>query len=254
MIDRRNTASLKWDVEENELPMWVADMDFATAPCVLEAMKKRLNHGIFGYTVIPEQWYEAYVGWWKKDIILKWKRIGFVFLYRCGACHFFHCQKTDNAGRKSADSDTGVQHLFNSILNNGRQVLESPLVLEDGNYRVDFEDLEQKLADPQTTLFMILCNPHNPGARYGTVRRSQESASCVKKYHVIVVSDEIHCDLTEPECEYVPFASVSEACRDNSVTCIAPTKAFNIAGLQTAAVSVPNPVIPSQSMAGTEYR
>lgn len=76
MIDRRNTASLKWDVEENELPMWVADMDFATAPCVLEAMKKRLNHGIFGYTVIPEQWYEAYVGWWKKDIILKWKRIG----------------------------------------------------------------------------------------------------------------------------------------------------------------------------------
>ena len=87
------------------------------------------------------------------------------FLYRCGACHFFHCQKTDNAGRKSADSDTGVQHLFNSILNNGRQVLESPLVLEDGNYRVDFEDLEQKLADPQTTLFMILCNPHNPGGK-----------------------------------------------------------------------------------------
>ena len=90
MIDRRNTASLKWDVEENELPMWVADMDFATAPCVLEAMKKRLNHGIFGYTVIPEQWYEAYV------------------LYGCGACHFFHCQKVDDAGRKSVDSDTGV--------------------------------------------------------------------------------------------------------------------------------------------------
>ena len=93
MIDRRNTASLKWDVEENEWPMWVADMDFATAPCVLEAMKKRLNHGIFGYTVIPEQWYEAYVGWWKKRHHFEMEKDWACFLYRCGACHFFHCQK-----------------------------------------------------------------------------------------------------------------------------------------------------------------
>lgn len=131
---------------------------------------------------------------------------------------------------------------FNSILNNGRQVLESPLVLEDGNYRMDFEDLEKKLADPQTTL-MILCNPHNPGGKIWDRATLSRVGELCQKHHVIVVSDEIHCDLTEPGCEYVPFASVSEACRDNSVTCIAPTKAFNIAGLQTAAVSIPNAVI-----------
>jgi cystathionine beta-lyase len=118
--------------------------------------------------------------------------------------------------------------------------------IHDGDYikvrEVDFEDLEQKLADPQTTL-MILCNPHNPGGKIWDRATLSRIGELCQKYHVIVVSDEIHCDLTEPECEYVPFASVSEACRDNSVTCIAPTKAFNIAGLQTAAVSVPNPVI-----------
>lgn len=112
MIDRRNTASLKWDVEENELPMWVADMDFATAPCVLEAMKKRLNHGIFGYTVIPEQWYEAYVGWWKKRHHFEMEKDWLVFCTGVVPAISSIVRKLTTPGRKSADSHTGVQHLF----------------------------------------------------------------------------------------------------------------------------------------------
>ena len=131
---------------------------------------------------------------------------------------------------------------FNTILNNGRNVLESPLRYEDGRYSMDFEELERKLADPQTSL-MILCNPHNPIGKIWDRETLAEIGRLAAKHHVIVVSDEIHCDLTDPGKEYVPFASVNEECRRNSVTCIAPTKTFNLAGLQTAAVCIPDPVL-----------
>jgi cystathionine beta-lyase len=131
---------------------------------------------------------------------------------------------------------------FNSVLNNGRQVLESPLVYDGEQYHIDFAGLEEKLSDPQTSL-LILCNPHNPvGKIWDRETLAQIGALC-KKHHVLVLSDEIHCDLTDPGCAYVPFAAASDDCRENSVTCIAPTKAFNMAGLQTSAVVVPNPVI-----------
>ncbi len=131
---------------------------------------------------------------------------------------------------------------FNSIRNNGRNVLESPLVYEKGVYSIDFQDLERKLADPQTTL-MLLCNPHNPVGKIWDRETLGRIGELCARHHVIVLSDEIHCDLTDPGCEYVPFASVSQVCRDNSVTCMAPTKTFNLAGLQTAAVMVPHPVL-----------
>ena len=119
-------------------------------------------------------------------------------------------------------------------------MLESPLLYEDGAYRMDFEDLEEKLSDPQTTL-MILCNPHNPVGKIWDAASLAKVGELAKKHHVRVISDEIHCDITAPGKGYVPFASVSETCREVSVTCIAPTKAFNLAGLQTAAVCVPDP-------------
>lgn len=121
-------------------------------------------------------------------------------------------------------------------------MLESPLVYEAGAYRIDFEDLERKLADPQTTL-MLLCNPHNPVGRLWEKETLARIGELCAKHHVPVLSDEIHCDLTDPGYEYVPFASVSEVCRENSIICIAPTKAFGIPGIQTAAVVVPNPVL-----------
>lgn len=122
--------------------------------------------------------------------------------------------------------------------NNGREVLESPLIYREGKYEMNFSDLERKLSDPQTTL-MLLCNPHNPVGRIWSREEFSKIGSLCKKYHVTVVSDEIHCDLTAPECSYVPFASVSEECRENSITCISPSKAFNLAVIQTAAVVIP---------------
>ena len=131
---------------------------------------------------------------------------------------------------------------FNSVLNNGRRVLENKLVYDGKSYHIDFDDLEKKLAAPQTTL-MILCNPQNPAGIIWDRETLAKIGELCFKYRVTVISDEIHCDLTDPDCSYVPFASVSEECRNNSITCIAPTKAFNIAGLHTAAVSVPDPYL-----------
>lgn len=131
---------------------------------------------------------------------------------------------------------------FNSILNNGRNVLESRLKYENGAYQIDFDDLEEKLANPQTSL-LLLCNPHNPVGKIWDREELKRIGELCWKYHVLVLSDEIHCDITEPGKDYSPFASVSETCKNNSITCVAATKAFNIAGIQTAAVIVPDKTI-----------
>lgn len=128
---------------------------------------------------------------------------------------------------------------FNSIVNNGRQVLQNPLKYDGNEYSIDFDDLELKLSDPQTTL-MILCNPHNPIGKVWSKEELAKIGELCHTHHVTVISDEIHCDLTNHDFSYTPFAYVSDKCRENSITCIAPTKAFNLAGLQTAAVVVPN--------------
>ena len=131
---------------------------------------------------------------------------------------------------------------FNSILNNGRNPLECELEYENGEYHINWQDLEEKLACPQTTL-MIFCNPHNPVGKIWDKETLARIGDLCARYHVLVLSDEIHCDLTRPDKGYVPFASVSETCKNNSITCIAPTKAFNLAGIQTAAVVIPDPFI-----------
>jgi cystathionine beta-lyase len=131
---------------------------------------------------------------------------------------------------------------FNSILNNGRKVLESLMVYDGKAYHVDFEDLEKKMADPQTTL-MILCNPHNPIGHIWPEEDLVRIAKLASENHVVVISDEVHCDLVDPDKEYTPFASVSTEARENSITCLAPSKTFNLAGIQSAAVYVENPLL-----------
>ena len=241
-VDRRNTGSLKWDVQDGELPMWVADMDFQTAPAVREAIRARAEHGIFGYSIVPEEWYRAYISWWKNRHGFGMERDWLIFCTGVVPAISSIVRKLTTPAEKVLLMTPVYNIFFNSILNNGRQVLESRLVYDGTEYHIDFEDLERKLADPQTTL-MLLCNPHNPIGKIWDRETLERIGVLCRKHHVVVVSDEIHCDLTAPGREYVPFASVSEDCRDNSVTCIAPTKAFNIAGLQTAAVCVPNPVL-----------
>ena len=241
-VDRRTTGSLKWDVQDGELPMWVADMDFQTAPAVREAIRARAEHGIFGYSIVPEEWYRAYISWWKNRHGFGMERDWLIFCTGVVPAISSMVRKLTTPAEKVLLMTPVYNIFFNSILNNGRQVLESRLVYDGTEYHIDFEDLERKLADPQTTL-MLLCNPHNPIGKIWDRETLERIGVLCRKHHVVVVSDEIHCDLTAPGRDYVPFASVSEDCRDNSVTCIAPTKAFNIAGLQTAAVCVPNSVL-----------
>lgn len=241
-VDRRNTGSLKWDVAAGELPMWVADMDFQTAPAVREAIRARAEHGVFGYSIVPEAWYQAYISWWGDRHGFTMERDWLIFCTGVVPAISSMVRKLTTPAEKVLLMTPVYNIFFNSILNNGRQALESRLLYDGTEYRIDFEDLERKLADPQTTM-MLLCNPHNPIGKIWDRETLERIGALCRKHHVVVVSDEIHCDLTAPGRDYVPFASVSEDCRENSVTCIAPTKAFNIAGLQTAAVSVPNPVL-----------
>ncbi len=242
IVDRSNTNSMKWNVAEGELPMWVADMDFETAPAIMEAISKRAQHGCFGYTEIPDAWYQVYIDWWKIRHDFTMEKDWLMFCTGVIPAISSIVRKLTTPAEKVLVQTPVYNIFFNSILNNGRQVLESPLVFDGNAYHIDFEDLEMKLADPQTTL-MILCNPHNPIGKIWDKATLERIGALCAKHHVIVLSDEIHCDLTDPGRGYIPFASVSDVCRGNSITCIAPTKTFNLAGLQTAAISVPNPVI-----------
>ena len=239
VIDRRNTGSYKWDIPENELAMWVADMDFQTAPEITDALQKRVAHGIFGYETLPEEWTHAYQHWWEKRHDFAIDKDWLIFCTGVVPAISTAVRKLTTPAEKVLIQTPVYNIFFNSIVNNGRYVVESPLVYENGQYHMDFDDLEQKLSDPQVTL-MILCNPHNPVGKIWDADTLKKVGELCRKHHVTVVSDEIHCDITEPGEGYVPFASVSETCKNISVTCIAPTKAFNIAGIQTAAVMIPN--------------
>ncbi len=240
IIDRKNTGSLKWDIKAGELPLWVADMDFETAPCIKEALKKRVEHGVFGYSIIPSEWADSYVSWWKKRHNFTIDRDSLIFCTGVVPAISSLVRKLTTPAEKVLIQTPCYNIFFNSILNNGRFVLESPLDFDGENYKINFDRLEKDLSDPQVSL-MILCNPQNPT---GNIWKKEELArigDLCKKYGVSVISDEIHCDITEPGFNYTPFASVSETCAQISVSCIAPTKCFNIAGINSAAVVVPNP-------------
>ena len=239
VVDRRGTGSVKWDVRDNELPMWVADMDFPAAPCIRRLIEKRVAHGVFGYGCFPEEWAEAYRNWWGKHHGLDMSREELLFVTGvipalASAIHTF-----TRPGDNIIIQTPVYNHFFTSIRSNGREILENPLIYRNGEYRMDFEDLEKKLAVPGVSL-LILCNPQNPTGQIWSAEDLAKVGELCEKHHVPVFSDEIHCDLTVPDKGYIPFASVNETCRLNSVTAVAPTKAFNIAGLKTAAVFAAN--------------
>jgi len=237
-VDRRGTDCYKWDIlKDGELPMWVADMDFRAAPPILEAIEKRLQGGVFGYNMIPDRWYGAYINWWGKRHGLKMEKENLIFCTGVIPALSTAVRKFTTPAEKVLIQTPVYNNFYNSILNNGRVVIESELKYRDGRYEIDFDDLEEKLSDPQTTM-MILCNPQNPSGNIWSREELSKIGALCKKHNVLVISDEIHCDVTDPGFSYVPFASVDDTCRFNSITCIAPTKAFNIAGLHTAAVAV----------------
>lgn len=242
VISRTNTNSLKWDVAKQELPMWVADMDFQTAPEIRAALIQQAEHGIYGYNIVPEAWYTSVQSWWRKRHHFEMEQEWLIFCTGVVPALSSIIRKLTTVGENILVQTPVYNIFFHSIRNNGRILLENPLLYDGNGYSIDFADLEEKLALPQTTM-LLLCNPHNPIGKIWDAKTLAQIGHLAAKYHVLVVSDEIHCDLTDPGREYVPFASVNEECRNNSITCISPTKAFNLAGIQTAAVCIPNPVL-----------
>ena len=240
LTDRSGTLSYKWDVKDGELPMWVADMDFEVAPPIKRAIVERAEHGIFGYTAIPDEFFDAVSSYWGR-------RHGYAIptehmIYSNGVVAAISSivRKLTTPAENVLIQAPVYNIFYNSILNNGRNVLSSDLVYDGNGYSIDFEDLENKLANPQTSL-MILCNPHNPVGRIWTAEELARIGELCEKHGVTVLSDEIHCDITAPGESYVPFASVNEQCRRISVTAIASSKTFNIAGLQSACLFAADP-------------
>lgn len=242
MTNRLGTNAYKWEVAPGELPMWVADMDFETSPAVVKALQKRLDHRIYGYSTVPDLYYDAVAGWWEKRHQYVIQKDWIMFCTGVVPAISSIVRKMTKNGDKVLVL-APVYHIFyNSITNNQREVLASELAYDGHDYSIDFEDVEEKLADPDTTL-MIFCNPHNPIGKVWDRQVLEQLGKLCVKHQVLILSDEIHCDLTHPGYRYIPFASVSEEIAYNSITCVAPTKTFNLAGIQTSSIIVPNPEI-----------
>lgn len=232
--DRRATNSYKWDsAPEGVLPMWVADMDFRTAPAIIDALQKRVAHGIFGYTRVPDAYYDAVTAWFSRrhgwDIDREW------IIYTSGVVPAVSAviKALTVPGDKVIVQTPVYNCFFSSIRNNGCEIVSNPLRRTADTYEMDFDNLERCAADPRAKV-MLLCNPHNPAGRVWTPDELTRLGNICLRNGVTVVSDEIHCELVYQGFRYTPFASLSDAFLHRSVTCVSPSKAFNIAGLQIA--------------------
>ena len=274
LIERRGTNCVKWD-ESNApdvIPLWVADMDFKAAPAIQEAIRKRAEHGVFGYTHVGEDYYEAVISWFQRRH--NWTIHREEILYTTGVVPAMSVaiKALTMPGEKVLILSPDYNCFFSSVHNNGCEVLESPLksvecrteslefatalescalgtavansklytLSSQFSFEIDWLDFERKCADEKTTVF-LLCNPHNPCGRVWTREEMERMNDICLKHGVKVVSDEIHCELIMPGYKFQPFAAVSEACRQNSVILNSPSKSFNIAGLQTANIICTQP-------------
>ena len=238
LIERRGTNCVKWDESPSPdvIPLWVADMDFRVAPAIQKALQQRVEHGVFGYNIVPESYYEAVISWFHRrhqwDIQRSW------ILYTTAVVPAMSCviKALTMPGEKVLILSPAYNCFFSSIKNNGCEVLESPLKAVGDTFEVDFDDFETKCADEKTTLF-LLCNPHNPSGRVWTKEELQRMYDICKRHGVKVASDEIHCELIMPGHEFVPFGTITDDC----VVMNSPSKNFNTAGLQIANIICSHP-------------
>ena len=238
--ERLNTDCVKWDIfEEGVLPMWVADMDFEVAPSIKEALSRRVETGIFGYQIVPDEFYSSYISWWKRRHGFEMEKDWIIYSQGVVASISAAVRRLTEIGNYVVVMSPVYNVFYNSILNNGRRVLATDLVYENGEYSLDFDDLEKKLSLEETSL-LILCNPHNPIGKIWTREELKRIGELCCRYNVTVISDEIHCDIVTPGKKVIPFASVNDINRQISVTCLSPTKCFNIAGLHTSCVVIPD--------------
>ena len=235
--ERRGTDSYKWDSapETDIIPLWVADMDFETFPGITEALQRRVAHGIFGYTRVPEAYYEAVCNWFGKRHGWHINREDIIYTSGVVPAVSAVIKALTLPGDQVIVQGPVYNCFFSSIRNNGCEMVSNSLIYnkEELRYEIDFDDLERKLAHERARL-MLLCNPHNPGGRVWTRDELTRMAELCHKYGVRVVSDEIHCELTLYDNEYVPFGSLPDELSHGSITCCSPSKAFNTAGLQIA--------------------
>lgn len=235
--DRRGTDSYKWDSapEADIIPLWVADMDFETFPGITEALQRRVAHGIFGYTRVPEAYYEAVCRWFDKRHGWHINREDIIYTSGVVPAVSAVIKALTLPGDQVIVQGPVYNCFFSSIRNNGCEMVSNSLIYnkEELRYEIDFDDLERKLKHERARL-MLLCNPHNPGGRVWTRDELTRVAELCHKYGVRVVSDEIHCELTLYDNEYVPFGSLPDELSRGSITCCSPSKAFNTAGLQIA--------------------
>lgn len=235
--ERRGTDSYKWDSapEADIIPLWVADMDFETFPGITESLQRRVAHGIFGYTRVPEAYYEAVCRWFGKRHGWHINREDIIYTSGVVPAVSAVIKALTLPGDQVIVQGPVYNCFFSSIRNNGCETVSNSLIYnkEELRYEIDFDDLERKLAHERARL-MLICNPHNPGGRVWTRDELTRVAELCHKYGVRVVSDEIHCELTLYDNEYVPFGSLPDELSRGSITCCSPSKAFNTAGLQIA--------------------
>ena len=231
--DRRRSGSVKWDeMPEGVLPLWVADMDFEAATPIVEALQKRLDHHVFGYSIVPDAYYNAVTSWFSRrhdwEIRREWIQytIGVVPAISC-------CLKALTLPGDKVLLTTPVYNcFFSSIHNSGCVAEESPLIIgEDGKYHIDWDDFERRCSDSKVVVY-ILCNPQNPGGRVWNKEELERIANICCRHHVTVISDEIHNELVMPGQSYIPYMTVSDA--PDVISCVSASKSFNIAGLQIA--------------------
>ena len=250
VVDRRNSGSYKWDDHPGDaddmIQLWVADMDFRTAPVIIDALRQRVDHGVFGYTYVPDRYYEALTDWFGRRHNYKIDRAKVIYTSGVVPAMSAIIKALAVPGEGVILNTPAYNCFFSSIRNNGCRIVESPLRRVDlgdseFTYEIDFEDLERLAAVPDNRLF-ILCNPHNPSGRVWSRDELERVAGICHRNGVTVVSDEIHCELTLPGLDYVPYGNID----DGAVICNAPSKAFNTAGLQIANIVCPDDEVRSK--------
>ena len=243
-VNRRGTHCMKWDEStyDDLIPMWVADMDFRVAPCIEQALARRVAQGVFGYVSVPDDYYQSVIRWFRRrhGWTIRRERM----LYTLGVVPAISAiiKAMTSPGDRVLVQTPVYNCFFSSIRNNGCEMVSNDLVYctdADGvpTYRIDFDDLQRKAADPAVKV-MIVCNPHNPAGRVWTPDELRRIGTICLENDVFVISDEIHCELVRPGYRYTPFASLSDDFLLHSATCISPSKAFNTAGLQIASIVV----------------
>lgn len=238
-IDRRKTDSIKWDIKKNELPMWVADMDFQVAPEIVDAIKQKADQKVFGYEQPHEDYFNAVADWYETEHHFRPKTEWMLFCTGVVPSISSMVRRLSNVGDNVLVQAPVYNVFYNSIVNNGRHVLSNDLKFDGEGYQIDFKDLEEKMAEPLTTL-MILCNPHNPVGKIWSKDELTKIAELAKKHHVIIISDEIHGDITFTDYGYTTMVSLPEDLIQNVVVSVSPSKTFNVAAIHAATVIVPN--------------